>query len=481
MADNKVNNANPKLSRREMIRLLGSASAAGLMGLGPEVLSAATDKSNRERPNIVFILGDNHTYDYMGCAGHPFVQTPNLDRLAREGHRFENTCSPTAICAPSRASILTGCYASTHGVRNIQSPWTYQKTSFLEYLSQEGYDTGFIGKWHIKEADGSGLPKLPFLDLFVSFTYRFGQGAYWNCPLVVNGEETPSRKPYLPEELTDRTIEFIEKQREHEDGSKKPFCVYLSHKSAHPPYKQSPKDLRGIYDDQEIKLPKGIDPMWFGKTDQNVFLGTMMGSFEDQIRGYCETITAMDREIGRLLDSLDKNGLAENTVVIYMGDNGNLWGEHQLHGLKWPYEESIRLPFIMRIPGRTNDAGVDRPQMALNIDVAPTLLELAGIRIPDDMEGESLVSQFQNADTKGREAFLLEYWRFFPERCPTYFGVRTNSQKYVEFEKGYDPWLFNLENDPNENNNLYETPDAQQALPELKKTLEWFKDRQGIS
>ncbi|HOG08357.1 MAG TPA: sulfatase-like hydrolase/transferase, partial [Syntrophales bacterium] len=392
-------NKRPVLTRRDLLkaggRVLGAGfagyAAYGLLGdrlgaterpLGEKAkagipLVRSRGRRGGNRPNILFILGDNHNAKTMGCAHHPFIQTPGMDRLAREGVLFEQAFNTTALCSPSRASILTGAYAHRHGVRNNHTAWTGRFTTFPEYLSREGYATAFIGKWHMP----GGLPHLPFLDLFVAYTYREGQGAYFNCPMIVNGREVPSRKPYITEEVTDYAIEFIDQQRSRNDG--RPFCVYLAHRPGHSPF-QAPADIAGMYHDADVSrvLPPNVDPIWFGKTRGNVFQGIMMGSYEDQYRRYCETLTAMDRDIVRILDYLDRHNLSEKTIVVYMGDNGMQWGTHHCHGIREPYEDSIRLPFIVRAPVIIHDPGGRRHQMILNIDVAPTMLDLAGLEVP---------------------------------------------------------------------------------------------------
>jgi N-acetylglucosamine-6-sulfatase len=480
-------------NRRQALKLFGTSLAAGLTALAwPRAGSHPEDRADpasprratqtdasqlghrqpvREtRPNILFILGDNHNFETMGCAGHPFIQTPGMDRLAREGVLFENAFSPTALCSPSRASFLTGAYAHHHGVKNNHTPWTGQMTTFLEYLSRDGYATAFVGKWHMP---GEGLPEMPFLDRFVSYTYREGQGAYFNCPLIVDGEEVSSRKAYITEEITDYAIEFIQENLAQPQENRRPFCVYLAHRPGHPPF-QAPEAIAGMYDDADVQelLPDHVDPWWYGKANRNVFQGVMMGSYYDQYRKYCETLTAMDRDIVRLLELLDQKGLAEHTVVIYMGDNGMQWGTHDCHGIREPYEESIRLPFIVRAPWLIPVPGSRRPQMALNIDIAPTLLDVAGVPIPQDMDGESLVPILTDPRTLGRESFLLEFWRYFPENTPSYSGVRTERYKYVEFERGRQPWLFDLQLDPGEEVNLYGTTEGQQIVPGLKSIME---------
>jgi N-acetylglucosamine-6-sulfatase len=455
-----------------MLGMMGTAAASGL---GMHLLPGMSDQligAPDRRPNILFILGDNHNARTMGCAGHPFIKTPGMDRLAREGVLFESTFNTTALCSPSRASILTGAYAHRHGVKNNHTPWTGEMATFLEHLGRSGYATAFIGKWHMP---GKGLPTIPFLDLFVSYTYREGQGAYFNCPLIVNGKEEPSRKAYITEEVTDYAINFMKDAISKPEGRRKPFCIYLSHRPGHPPY-QAPKGIAGMYNGIDVKkaLPRDVDPYWYGKTRQNVFQGIMMGSYYNQYRKYCETLTAMDRDIARLLNLMDRLGLSENTVVIYLGDNGMQWGTHNCHGIREPYEDSIRLPFIVRAPWLVTDPGSRRRQMALNIDIAPTMLDLAGLPIPDEMDGNSLVPLIRNGKARGRKACLLEFWRYYPENTPSYAGVRTDDFKYIEFQRGRRPWLFNIARDPEELANLYGTARGDRVLPELKRLLNFL-------
>lgn len=494
----------PPYSRRQMLKLIGASLAAGALsivlpvrlkdssnlselqsnipqgGFGFKEIDGRVHppetkiQNHDERPNIILFIGDNHNATTMGCAGHPFIQTPGLDRLAREGLFFENAFSPTPLCSPSRASILTGNYAHNHGVLNNHTPWTRQRTTFLEMLSKEGYSTAFIGKWHMP---GKELPEMPFLDLFISYTYREGQGAYFNCPLIVNGVEVPPKNTYITSEITDYAIDFIQQVQKTPEDQRKPFCVCLAHRPGHPPY-QAPKDISGMYHDTDVKniLPDHINPWWYGKANRNLFEGIMMGSYYDQYRKYCETLTAMDRDIVRLLEYLDQNDLSQDTLVIYLGDNGMQWGTHNCHGIREPFEESIKLPFIVRAPGLIPDSGKHRQQMVLNIDLAPTLLQIAGASIPNELDGQSLVPILRGDREIGREAFLLEFWRYFPENTPSYNGIRTEGYKYIQFERGRRPWLFDLRKDPNEQTNLYNTADGRKILPELLAMIEQIQN-----
>jgi len=201
-----------------------------------------------ELPNIIFILVDDQRWDHMGNMGHPFLETPHMDRLASEGIRFNNAFVTTSLCSPSRASFLTGQYAHTHGVQNNFTPWRNENVTFIEGLKEVGYDTAFIGKWHMP----GRLPELRGVDEFVTFTVRGGQGQYFSCPLVVNGKPEPSRKPYITEELTDRALEFMARDRDA------PFFVYLSHKAVHHDF-LPPPELKGRYDGVDLGLPPEAD------------------------------------------------------------------------------------------------------------------------------------------------------------------------------------------------------------------------------
>jgi arylsulfatase A-like enzyme len=225
-----------------------------------------------------------------------------------------------------------------------------------------------------------------------------------------------------------------------------------------------------MYAHEKVLLPKGVDS-WFSRANGNVFQGIMMGSYEDQYRKYCEVITAMDRDIEALVNRVDALGLRDNTIIVYAGDNGMMWGEHRRHGIKYPNEECIRLALIVRCPWLVRDPGQRRSQMVLNVDFAPTFLDVGGVDIPGGMEGQSLLRVLQGRDAPGRKAWLLEYWKYFPENFPSYVGVRTDTHKYIEYEKTLQPELFDLRTDPGELHNLAGTPAGEKILPQLKGML----------
>lgn len=462
----KDNLFNKDISRRELLEIFGGVMAASMVDMFiPKWAFSAPGK----RPNIIFILSDDHRWDHLSSMGHPFLKTPNLDRLASQGAMFDNAFVTTSLCSPSRASFLTGQYAHTHGVKNNITPWNNQNVTFLELLKKAGYDTAFIGKWHMP---GEGLPALRGLDRFLSFTIQRGQGRYFNCPLIVDGVDTPSRKEYITEELADYGLEFIKQKRNN------PFCLYLSLKAVHHRW-LPPKDLKGIYSDvKDLGLPKDADN-WLGLVNNHIIYGTL-GSLDNMYRGYCETIVAIDREVGRLLDNLDSLGLADNTVVIYAGDNGVFWGEHRLVDKRFAYEESIRVPFMVRYPGLIRDPGKRLSQMVLNIDLAPTILELAGLEVPENMHGASIVPLLASRDVSWRTSWLYEYFLDFPYTVPGINAIRTDSYKYIEYQsKSYPPELYNILSDPKEKNNIYGNKQAAQILGELQQELIRLKKKSG--
>ncbi len=409
------------------------------------------------------ILSDNHRFDALGAAGHPFVRTPHLDRLAREGVQFTNAFCTTPLCSPARASFLTGQYAWRHGVRNNagQSRWDDGHATFLERLaSRAGYATAFIGKWHMP---GSGLPRLRGVDHFTTFTVEDGQGRYFDCPLVVDGQPERSRRRYLTEELTDRALAWLAAHRD------RPFCLYLSHKAVHHPWRPPP-DLEGIYADAPVELPPGAN-RWTGFTNGEIW-GGVTRPIDRAIRSYLETVTGLDREIGRLLDGLDELGLADDTLVLYTSDNGFLFGEQRHVELRWPFEAVLRLPWLLRYPRLVPDGGRRAPQLALNIDLAPTLLELAGVPAGPAMQGTSLVPILRDPGAPGRRAFLVENTREFPYPAPSYRGVRTARHLYVEYEGRFAPSLHDVAADPEQRRDLYGTPEGERVLPELRALLD---------
>ena len=425
-----------------------------------------TDSQSQNPPNIVFILSDDHRHDFTGYMGHPFIETPNIDDLASEGIIFDRAYVSTSLCSPSRATYLTGVSPYKHGVWNNFTPWSEENRTFFEYLKAVGYSTAFIGKWHMP---GNTLPNIAGLDHFISFTNIGGQGSYeWN-PMIVNGTETPSRTRYIATELTDYAIEWLEQQTS-------PFVLYLSHKSVHANFQPDTPDI-GIYKRQQVNLPEGAH-VWSAHT-KNQYVHLNNAPLDESIRRYGEAIHSLDREIGRLLASLRTMNLADNTIVIYTSDNGYQWGEHELIDKRWAYQTSIRVPFVVRLPENRYGATINSSLVA-NLDIAPTLLDAAGVRVPEYMEGGSLLRLLSDKGENWRKTFFYSYFFEPPYPTPTSFALITDRYKLIKTNwRGYE--LYDLWNDPEEKNNLANNTAFTQTHHKLVKLLTEERERSSIS
>ena len=387
---------------------------------------------DQNRPNIVFILTDDHRWDHLSVMGHPFLETPHIDRLANEGVLFDNAFVTTSLCSPSRASFLTGKYARNHGVQNNLTPWDDNSLTFMEILAKAGYRNAFIGKWHMP----GKLPNLRGVEQFITFSVQAGQGRYFDCPLIMNGETVERPGTYITEDLTDLAIDFIN------DQGDRPFCLYLSHKAAHHQF-LPPKDLDGIYSEVDISfLP---DEYFSLQTmlDRNIWEGAL-GFMEKHYRNYNETLVGVDRELGRLVEALESRRLMENTVIIYAGDNGYSWGEHFLVGKRF----QVFLATFCLV--------VDRLQILAYLFIERTPAHLSAI----GDEGAAW-----------RDAFVYEYFQDFPYNVPAHKALRTEQYLYVVYERGKEPELFDITRDPRTLENIIDTPTGRAALPDLRQKL----------
>ncbi|MFM1965239.1 MAG: hypothetical protein RL134_964 [Actinomycetota bacterium] len=408
-------------------------------------------------PNLLVIFSDDHRADHLGVTGAvPFLQTPALDSLAAEGVRFDRAYVTTALCSPSRATLLTGQYASRHGVQNNLSAWIPGTPSFFDSLAAAGYRCAYIGKWHMP----GDLPDLPGVERFITFTIEEGQGVYRDCPLVIDGVETPRPGTYISTDLTDLALQWLAE----DDG--RPFCLVVAHKAVHHEF-EPPDDLLGAYDDVAIDLP---DEAFTYQTllDRNVWEGTA-GRLQTSYRRYCETLLGMDREIGRLLAAMEP--VADNTVVVYTSDNGYSWGEHVLTGKRWAYDDNIKVPFIVRWPDGVASPGTVIDEPVLNADIAPTLLDIAGVPIPAAMQGRSIAPLLRGDAVEWRDDVFYEYFADFPYQVPPSQAVRTDRWLYVEYDRGLPPELYDTVADPDQLTNLADDPAYAVARQELGQRL----------
>ena len=431
------------------------------------------------RPNIVFILIDDMRWDTMSNVGHPFVRTPSIDRLATEGVRFSNAFVTTSLCSPSRGSFMTGQYAHTHGVRvnNHMDP-NPSAPMFPQLLQSAGYESAFVGKWHMKPDPN---PR-PGFNYWLSFR---GQGKYIDPELNENGKDFKA-KGYMTDLLTDFAVEYLKKPKS------KPFFLYLSHKGVHGPFTPAERH-KDLYSLDDLQEPANFHDDYSGKPEWYREAWVRGGRLNnpappDGIPGAVETWTwepqqteldwyralaAVDDSVGRLLDILDKLRLTDNTIVIFASDNGVFHGEHGRGDKRIAYEESIRIPLLIRLPGSQNRGEVIS-EMVLNIDVAPTILELAGVNVPPSMQGRSLLPLLDGESTQWRTSFLYEYFKenWLPG-IPTMTGVRTTRWKYIHFPEIDDiDELYDLVQDPDELHNLAEDPAAEDQLAFMRTELE---------
>ncbi|HMP92425.1 MAG TPA: sulfatase [Phnomibacter sp.] len=451
--------------------------------------------------NIIFILSDDHRYDAMGFTGRfKGLETPGLDRLAAEGAVMQNAFVTTSLCSPSRASILTGQYAHTHTVVDNDSPLPAGLTFFSQYLQQKNYQTAFIGKWHI---GGSGTQPQRGFDHWISFE---GQGVYYNPRFNINGREvTTTDSTYITDTLTGFALNWL-KQRD----AKRPFMLYLSHKGVHAEFMPARRH-RGRYAQMPVQCPPS---MYLTATEQSKSWGISQApatavnyagipqwvrrqrfswhgvdymyhgyqQFDGFYRNYLETLLAIDESVANVRQWVVDNGLAENTMIVYMGDNGFSFGEHGLIDKRHAYEESMRVPMLIWAPGLVRP-GTQIGQMVQGIDIAPTFLALAGLPTPTSMQGQSMLPLLTQAAAVGRTHIFYEYYWELPfPQTPTMFAVRNQRYKYIYYFGVWDTnELYDLQTDPWEMNNLIASKAHETIGRDLRQQLfTWLQQTNGL-
>jgi arylsulfatase A-like enzyme len=447
-------------------------------------LSCGAFAATASRPNIVFILMDDQRWDDLGYAGHPFVQTPNIDRLAHEGVRFNHAFVTTPLCSPSRASFLTGQYAHTHGVidNTARDKLSHQLVTWPRLLHDVGYETGFVGKWHMGLDD---TPR-PGFDYWVSIR---GQGQYLDPPINANGSRKVI-KGYVTDIFNDYAVDFL--KRKHD----KPFLLWVAHKAVHPDLQQAADGTlsdpsagkfipaerhKNLYAGKPIArrpnyaiAPKD-KPALARQIDSLPPLGQKTGTDDETVRNRLRMVTAVDEGIGKMIKVLKDAGQFDNTLFVFTSDEGYFYGEHGLSvERRLAYEESALIPIVMRYP-KVIPADTARDEMVLNIDIAPTMLELGGAKIPKSIEGRSLVPLLEGKNVPWRDSFLIEYWsdKVFPRVLKMgYKCVRTDRWKYIHYVDlaGMDE-LYDLQHDPYELTNIISTVPAKRILPQLQEQL----------
>jgi len=462
---------------------------------------AFSQAGNRKPMNIIFILADDHRYDAMGFMNKiKGLQTPGMDRLAKEGVHIKNAFVSTALCSPSRASILTGQYAHTHTVVDNEAALPSNLVFFPSYLQKSGYQTAFVGKWHMGNTDDQPQPGF---DHWISFQ---GQGVYYNPTFNVDGKRIKQEGGYITDLLTDYALEWLNKT-----NKSKPFFLYLSHKGVHAEFYPA-KRHEGKYADVPVVCPPS---MYLTATDSSKTYGipTPPGSkvntrdipnwvraqryswhgvdymyhgtikFDDFYRRYLETLQAVDESIERIINWVVSQGMKDNTMIVYMGDNGFSFGEHGLIDKRHAYEESMRVPLLVWAPGMVKPNSV-MEQIIMNVDLAPTFLDLAGIAKPKQMQGFSFAEILggKGVTWQRDKVFYEYYWEAAFPQTPTTFAIRTERYKYIYYNGIWDiNELYDLQADPYEMNNLIRDPAYQQTGMKLRTELfNWLGQTGGL-
>ncbi len=445
--------------------------AAGAAGLAP-LLGRARSTASAKRPNILFMFADDQAQTCLGCAGNPVIQTPNLDRLAAEGVHFQNAFVTTAICCSSRASILTGQYMSRHGIRDFQKPLSAQAfaQTYPALVREAGYRTGYLGKFAV------GWPNDDIRHLSLpaaKFDYWYGFPQVFSFKQMIDGQPY-----YLTDVITQKAIEFLQT-----NPAGQPFCLTVSFKEPHGPHSYFDPDFPELYKNVTIAKPKTLTREAYGAVPD--FIRTSMNgsgaesrflknppSYQRHVRTIYSLISRMDLAVGLIMAGLRTLGFADNTIVIWASDHGSFLGAHGLQGKWLMYEESIRIPLIIRDPRQPKRLrGTRADQMALNIDLAPTMLDIAGVRIPDRMQGTSLCSVISGSKENLREDWYYEHVYEHKGRIRPSEGVRSAEWKYVRYPKQAPrvEQLFHVSEDPHEERDLASDSRSAAMLTRLRQ------------
>ena len=499
-----------------------------LTGVCAVALPACNQKkegsSVSEKPmNILYIMCDDHSFQTISAYDNRFIQTPNIDRIAKEGVRFTNSFVANSLSGPSRACLLTGKHSHKNGFTDNTKRFDGSQQTFPKLLQKAGYQTAIVGKWHLT-SEPTG---------FDYWNILIGQGDYYNPYFIENGEKKQI-EGYATNITTDLAIDWLDQKRD----KNKPFCLLLHHKAPHRTWMPDTCDL-DLYADVEYPIPETFYDKYEGRVaaseqemsiieDMDLVYDLKMADKENEIHtktglekagralynqmtpeqkaawdrhydpiikkfkeqklsskalaewkyqqymhDYLRVIHSIDRNVGRVLDYLEKNNLLENTMVVYTSDQGFYMGEHGWFDKRFMYEESMRTPLIMRLPDGFTRRG-DITEMVQNIDYGPTFLDLAGVEIPSDMHGVSLLPLLKGEHPKDwRKALYYHFYEYPAEHMvKRHYGVRTDRYKLIHFYNDIDTWeLYDLQADPHEMHNLYGQKEYEAVVDELKAEM----------
>lgn len=497
------------------------------MGVAAVSCTSPSAKQEAKRPNILFIMSDDHAYQAISAYGYGLNETPNIDRLAKEGAIFTRACVTNSISAPSRAVLLTGKHSFVNGKVDNAQPFDWDQPNFPKLLQANGYQTAMIGKIHL-----DGIPQ--------GFDFSMvlpGQGHYYNPDFLINGERV-RKEGYCTDIITDAVLDWLKNKRDPD----KPFCLLYHHKAPHRNWLPAPEYLN-LYDEKTFEPPinffddyegRGraakeqemevarhmqwghdfkliVDPKgdttnfvqdlkrmnpeqranWMAayESENQGFLNNMpegkelaLWKFNRYIKDYLRTIKSVDDGVGKVLDYLKENGLDENTIVVYTSDQGFYLGEHGWFDKRFMYEESFRTPLLVRYPKEIK-AGTKINKLVQNLDFAPTLLDYAGVEIPEEMQGESFRDLVSGKSDQWRDAVYYTYYEYpAVHMVKRHYGIATERYKLIHFYYDIDEWeLYDLEKDPHEMHNVYGDPAYAEVRQMMHKRLEELRKYYGDS
>ncbi len=463
-----------------------------------------------QQPNIIFIMSDDHASHAISAYGSRINQTPNIDRLATGGLRLENCFCTNSICTPSRAAILTGTYNHVNGVTTLETPLDNRITTYPQLLQSAGYQTAIFGKWHL----GGGPRHSP--TGFDDWAVLPGQGDYHDPSFYFKGEDTMRRiEGYATDIITDMGIDWM-KQRD----TSRPFCLMCHHKAPHRPWEPAARHA-SLYADEDIPEPDTLFDEYENRSHAAQIAKMRVGedmnetdlkrpvppdlkghdlrrwAYQHYIKDYLRVIAAIDENVGRILDYLDESGLAENTIVVYTSDQGFFLGDHGWYDKRFMYEESLRMPFLVRFPREIAPGSVSE-DIVSNVDFAPTFLDYAGVEIPASFQGRSARSVWRGETPPDwPKALYYRYWMHGADHnVAAHYGIRTLDHKLIYYYydgmglpgtlaprimgsehvaavcEGDPEWeLFDLKRDPCELNNVYHDPAYAEVAAELRQQL----------
>jgi len=473
------------MKRRDFLKAVGLGAAS--LAIPPGLFASGVSK---KKPNIIFIMTDDHASHALSCYGSKINTTPNLDRIAKEGMRFNHCFCTNSICAPSRAVILTGKYSHLNGVIDNGVRFDGSQLTFPKVLQKAGYETAMIGKWHLK-SDPTGFDYWNVLP---------GQGAYHN-PVMIEMGQRKKYTGYVSDIITDHCLKWLRERQ-----GDRPFCLMYHHKAPHRRWEPAERYAK-LYEDVDIPLPETFNDDYRTRAAAAVaaemtierhltrrdvkgdppknLTGQALKKWKYQryIKDYLRCVASVDDNVGRLLDYLDAAGLAANTVVIYTSDQGFYLGDHSWFDKRFMYEESLRMPLLVRYPKEIKPGSVN-DDIVLNLDFAPTFLDFAGAAKPAEMQGRSIRRLLQGNPPKEWRTSMYYHYYEYPgaHMVKRHYGVRTRRYKLIHFYYDIDAWeLYDLRNDPNELNNVYGDPAYADTVKQLEAELERLRKQYGDS